>query len=182
MFSQHNMLCFFSPLLYSRKGAGKTRLLDMKCPYCSNIETKVVDSRQVESRIRRRRECGKCGKRFTTFERVELVELYVIKKNGARQPFNSEKLRMSIGKACEKRPIGLSKIEEMVDQVESRLRKEESIEIKSSKIGNIVMQKLRRADPVAYIRFASVYRDFGDLEAFEETIEKLKKGGNYGRK
>ena len=154
----------------------------MKCPYCVNDDTKVVDSRQVEAQIRRRRECEKCEKRFTTFERVEYAELYVIKKNGSRQPFNSEKLRLSIRKACEKRPISLSEIEETVDQIEAKLRNEDSIEIKSSRIGNIVMQKLRKLDSIAYIRFASVYKDFGDLEAFEETIDKLKKGGSDGRK
>lgn len=154
----------------------------MKCPYCTNEDTKVVDSRQVESQIRRRRECEKCEKRFTTFERVEIAELYVIKKNGSRQPFNSEKLRMSIRKACEKRPISLDQMEELVSQIEARLRNEDSIEIKSSKIGNLVMQRLRKLDPVAYIRFASVYKDFGDLQAFEETIEQLKRGGEDGRK
>jgi transcriptional repressor NrdR len=154
----------------------------MKCPYCVNDDTKVVDSRQVEAQIRRRRECEKCEKRFTTFERVEYAELYVIKKNGSRQPFNSEKLRMSIRKACEKRPISLAQIEETVDQIEAKLRNEDSIEIKSSRIGNLVMQTLRKLDAIAYIRFASVYKDFGDLAAFEETIDKLRKGGSDGRK
>ncbi len=154
----------------------------MKCPYCINDDTKVVDSRQVEAQIRRRRECEKCGKRFTTFERVELAEIYILKKNGSRQPFNSEKLRTSIRKACEKRPISLTQIEEMVDQIEAKLRNEDSIEIKSSKVGNLVMQKLRKLDPVAYIRFASVYKDFGDLGCFEETIDKLKRSGPNGRK
>jgi len=154
----------------------------MKCPYCTNEDTKVVDSRQVEAQIRRRRECEKCEKRFTTFERVELAELYIMKKNGSRQPFNSEKLRTSIRKACEKRPISLSQIEEMVDQIEAKLRNENSIEIKSSKVGNLVMQRLRKLDLVAYIRFASVYKDFGDLASFEETIDKLKGSGPNGRK
>ena len=149
----------------------------MKCPYCTNPDTKVVDSRQVDSQIRRRRECEKCEKRFTTFERVEAAELYVIKKNGARQPFNAEKVRSSIRKACEKRPISLEQIEEMVSEIEAKLRNEDSIEIPSSKIGDLVMARLKKSDKVAYIRFASVYRDFGDLEAFEETIEKLKGGG-----
>jgi transcriptional repressor NrdR len=158
------------------------RRLPVKCPYCTNEETKVVDSRQVDTQIRRRRECEKCGKRFTTFERVEYAELYVIKKNGSRQPFNSEKLRTSIRKACEKRPISLDQIEEMVDEIEARLRNEDSIEIRTSRIGDMVMKRLRKLDPVAYIRFASVYRDFGDLEAFEETIEKLKGGAGNGRK
>ncbi len=154
----------------------------MKCPYCTNPDTKVVDSRQVEAQIRRRRECEKCEKRFTSFERVEFAELYVIKKNGSRQPFDSEKLRLSIRKACEKRPISLSQIEEMVNDIEAKLRNEDSIEIKSSRVGNLVMQKLRKADPVAYIRFASVYQDFGDLSAFEEMIDKLKGGGKNGGK
>jgi transcriptional repressor NrdR len=152
----------------------------MRCPYCTNEDTKVVDSRQVEAQIRRRRECEKCEKRFTTFERVESAELYIIKKNGSRQPFDSEKLRISIRKACEKRPISLSQIEKMVDDIEAKLRNEDSIEIRSSRVGNLVMQKLRKADPVAYIRFASVYQDFGDLEAFEEMISKLKGGGRNG--
>ena len=154
----------------------------MKCPYCINDDTKVVDSRQVEAQIRRRRECEKCGKRFTTFERVELAEIYILKKNGSRQPFNSEKLRTSIRKACEKRPISLTQVEEMVDQIEAKLRNEDSIEIKSSKVGNLVMQRLRKLDPVAYIRFASVYKDFGDLKCFEETIDKLKRSGPNGRR
>jgi len=154
----------------------------MKCPYCINDDTKVVDSRQVESQIRRRRECEKCEKRFTTFERVELAELYILKKNGSRQPFNSEKLRTSIRKACEKRPISLTQIEELVDQIEAKLRNEDSIEIKSTRVGNLVMQKLRKLDPVAYIRFASVYKDFVDLASFEETIEQLKRSGPNGRK
>ncbi len=154
----------------------------MKCPYCINDDTKVVDSRQVEAQIRRRRECEKCEKRFTTFERVELAELYILKKNGSRQPFNSEKLRASIRKACEKRPISLTQMEEMVDQIEAKLRNENSIEIKSSRVGNLVMQRLRKLDPVAYIRFASVYKDFVDLASFEETIDKLKRSGPNGRK
>ncbi|MBN2121528.1 transcriptional repressor NrdR [Candidatus Micrarchaeota archaeon] len=153
----------------------------MRCPYCMNDDTKVVDSRQVEAQVRRRRECEKCEKRFTSFERVEFAELYIMKKNGARQPFDSEKLRLSIRKACEKRPISFSQIEAMVDDIEAKLRNEDSIEIKSSRVGNLVMQKLRKADPVAYIRFASVYNDFGDLDAFEETISKLKGGARNGR-
>jgi transcriptional repressor NrdR len=153
----------------------------MRCPYCKNDDTKVVDSRQVEAQVRRRRECEKCEKRFTSFERVELAELYIIKKNGSRQPFDSEKLRLSIRKACEKRPISLSEIEGIVDGIEAKLRNEDSIEIKSTRVGNLVMQKLRKADPVAYIRFASVYRDFGDLDAFEETISRLKEGAKNGR-
>lgn len=154
----------------------------MKCPYCTNPDTKVVDSRQVDSQIRRRRECEKCEKRFTTFERVEAADLYVIKKNGSRQPFNADKVRASIRKACEKRPIPLDEIEGMVSEIEAKLRNEDSIEIPSSKIGDLVMARLKKADKVAYIRFASVYRDFGDLEAFEETIEKLKGGSQNGRK
>ncbi len=154
----------------------------MKCPYCTNPDTMVVDSRQVDSQIRRRRECEKCEKRFTTFERVEAAELYVIKKNGSRQPFNVEKVRASIRKACEKRPISLEQVEQMVTEIEARLRNEDTIEIQSSKIGDLVMARLKKADKVAYVRFASVYKDFGDLEAFEETIEKLKGGSQNGRK
>ncbi|MEM4272455.1 MAG: transcriptional regulator NrdR [Candidatus Bilamarchaeaceae archaeon] len=163
----------------SGKRGRKTR---MKCPYCTNPDTMVVDSRQVDAQIRRRRECEKCKKRFTTFERVEAAELYVIKKNGSRQPFNADKVRISIRKACEKRPISLGQIDRMVSEIEAKLRNEDSIEIPSSRIGDLVMARLKKADKVAYVRFASVYKDFGNLEAFEEAIEKLKGGSSDGRK
>lgn len=146
----------------------------MICPYCMFDETKVVDSRQENNAVRRRRECEKCGKRFTTYERVENIDLYIIKNDGRREPFDRHKLRTGIVKACEKRPISQDKIDEIVNSIESELRKKEKIEITSRFVGGCVMRKLRHIDPVAYIRFASVYKNFDDIKAFEETLRKLK--------
>ncbi|MCC7570770.1 transcriptional regulator NrdR [Candidatus Micrarchaeota archaeon] len=147
----------------------------MKCPYCMFPETKVVDSRQEDEVIRRRRECEKCGKRFTTFERPELLEFYVIKKDGRRERFDRNKLRIGIIKACEKRQISQDKIESIIDSIESFLRKKKDIEVTSQEVGNCVMKKLKVLDPVAYIRFASVYQEFDDIDAFEEALDTLKK-------
>ena len=146
----------------------------MRCPYCGFENTKVIDSRQEGDVVRRRRECEKCGKRFTTYERAE-IELYVIKKDGRREPFDRNKLRIGILKACEKRPISREQIEEMIDEIERALRKKDKIEISSREIGNCVMRRLKRLDPVAYVRFASVYKEFKDIEEFEEVLSKLKK-------
>ena len=139
-------------------------------------DTKVTDSRQddEEGVVRRRRECDKCGRRFTTFERAEIVEFYVIKKDGRREIFDRKKLRSGIIKACEKRPISQDKIEELVDSLEKSLRQRKTLEVQSTSVGNCVMRKLKKIDPVAYIRFASVYQEFGDIEAFEATLVNLK--------
>ncbi len=147
----------------------------MRCPYCHHSETKVLDSREVEESdaIRRRRECEKCEKRFTTYERADLVDLVVIKKDGRRERFDRNKLKTGIMKACEKRPVGINTINRMVDDIERALRNEDSHEIKSSRIGELVMKHLRKIDKVAYIRFASVYRSFTDLESFENELRKL---------
>ncbi|MBI5347634.1 MAG: transcriptional repressor NrdR [Candidatus Aenigmarchaeota archaeon] len=143
----------------------------MKCIYCS-AETQVLDSRDSEHAIRRRRECTACGKRFTTYERAE-TDLLVIKKDGRREKYDSEKLKKGVLKACEKRPISLEEIEKMLDAIENEIREEK--EIKSSKIGKLVMRRLKSMDKVAYIRFASVYHEFADIDEFEDELKKLKK-------
>jgi len=153
----------------------------MKCPYCGNVETKVVDSRYSEDMeaIRRRRECLNCGKRFTTYERVEIAPLIVIKKNGEKEDFDPEKIRKGMRRACEKRPINTEDIDIAVQEIERELRNRESIEVSSMEIGEMVMQKLRAMDKVAYIRFASVYREFEDVETFQKEINLImeKYGG-----
>ena len=148
-----------------------------KCPYCSHAETKVVDSRETEdlSSVRRRRECLQCGKRFTTYERTELVELRIVKKDGRREQFDKNKLIAGMVKACEKRPVSAETIARAADEIERELRRMDETEVKSSAIGEMVMQKLKKIDKVAYIRFASVYRSFADVESFEEEAKKLMK-------
>ncbi|MEW6062954.1 MAG: transcriptional regulator NrdR [Nanoarchaeota archaeon] len=147
----------------------------MKCPYCNYSDSKVIDSRESEAVTRRRRECLNCKKRFTTYERIEFAPLYVIKKDGSREEFNREKLKKGIIKACEKRPIAIEKINAMIDKIEAKLKSLKSTEIKSKVIGEEVMKALQRLDKVAYIRFASVYREFADLGEFEKEIKLLKK-------
>ena len=149
----------------------------MKCPYCNFEETQVIDTRETENleATRRRRECLKCSKRFTTYERVEEAEIVVVKKDGKRERFERKKLLNGLLKSCEKRPISLDRIETLVDEVESDLRKRDSVEVESKVIGELVMKKLKTLDKVAYIRFASVYKEFEDLERFEEELEKLQK-------
>ncbi|MBS3101825.1 transcriptional regulator NrdR [Candidatus Woesearchaeota archaeon] len=149
----------------------------MKCPYCSNEETKVVDKRETESLsvTRRRRECLKCGKRFTTYEKVEELEIVIVKKDGRRERFDRHKLLTGLVKACEKRPVSMEKIEKVVEEIEADLRERGESEVPSKKIGEIVMRKLKSLDKVAYIRFASVYREFEDIERFEEELDKLQK-------
>ena len=149
----------------------------MKCHYCNNKETKVLDKRETEdlSVTRRRRECLKCKKRFTTYEKAEEFELVIAKKDGKRERFDRHKLLTGIIKACEKRPVSMEKIEKVVEEIESDLRDKVKSEIPSKKIGEMVMRKLRSLDKVDYIRFASVYREFEDLERFEEELGKLQK-------
>jgi len=147
----------------------------MKCPYCAHNENQVLDSRESEdlSSVRRRRECLKCAKRFTTYERVDTVDLAVIKKDGRREQFNRDKLLTGLKKACEKRPISMETIDETVSEIEQDLRKRETTEISSRIIGEMVMRRLRVLDKIAYIRFASVYREFEDLESFEKEVHNL---------
>ena len=148
----------------------------MRCPYCNNLETGDLDSRDSEdlTTIRRRRECLKCQKRFTTYERVEMIDLVVIKKDGRREPFGRNKVLSGIIKACEKRLIPIDVIERIVDDIERDLRNRDSVEIESKLIGSLVMRKLKSIDKVAYIRFASVYRSFEDVEEFEKEAQLLK--------
>lgn len=152
----------------------------MKCPYCGHLETRVLESRESEdaTSTRRRRECEACHKRFTTFERVEAVELMVIKRDGRREEFNPQKLKGGVVKACEKRPIAMKDIDRLIEEVESELKTNApSQEVTTQAIGEKVMAKLRALDPVAYIRFASVYRQFKDIDEFKEELEKLEDEG-----
>ena len=147
----------------------------MLCPYCQKQETKVVDSRETENEevTRRRRECLKCQKRFTTYERVE-TDLRVIKKDGTVTQYNREKVRNGILKSCEKRPIETETIEKSVNKIEAILRSKQKTDIPSKLIGELVMKELKKLDKVAYIRFASVYKDFEDIGSFEDELKKLK--------
>ncbi len=149
----------------------------MICPFCASEFTRVVDKREGESgkATRRRRECQKCARRFTTFERAETLDLLVIKKDGKREAFDRLKLRGGILKACEKRPVSASDIEKSIDEIEGELRKAGIAEITSKKIGDMVIKKIKKLDEVAYIRFASVYRQFADLGDFEKELQKLSK-------
>ena len=147
----------------------------MRCPHCGYKEDKVVDSRATaeESAVRRRRECLKCGKRFTTYEYVEEVSLMVIKKDSRREPFDRKKILAGIMKACEKRPISVEKMEETVTQVERAIQKKSDREISSSRIGELVMERLKNLDDVAYVRFASVYRQFKDVGQFMVELKDM---------
>lgn len=151
----------------------------MKCPFCGDLEDKVIDSRisTEGDTIRRRRECLKCQKRFTTYERLEEIPLMVIKKDGRREPFDRKKLLAGILKACEKRPIPMEKIEAMVDETERTLQRNYEKEVSSTSIGELVMKQLHKLDEVAYVRFASVYRQFKDINQFMSELSTLLKEG-----
>ena len=145
----------------------------MLCPYCNNTETKVNDKRDSEGITRRRRECLKCGERFTTYERVEL-ELSVIKKDGRREQFSRDKLKSGIIKAFEKRKVNAEEIEKIINEIEAKIfRTAKDKEITTEKIGQTVMDKLKRVDKVAYIRFASVYREFADIDDFKDALKNV---------
>lgn len=151
----------------------------MKCPFCSFKDTQVVETRETgEDVTRRRRECLKCTKRFTTYEKLENINLRVIKKDGNREMFDREKVRRGFLRACEKRPIPIEQIDKAVDEVEKSLRNKGSKEVKSSAIGDLVMKHLKKMDSVAYIRFASVYRAFQDIGEFEKEVKLLKSHNN----
>ena len=147
----------------------------MKCPYCGFKEEKVVDSRATgeESAVRRRRECLKCGKRFTTYEYIEEVSMMVIKKDGRREPFDRKKILAGIIRACEKRPVSMEKMEEIISQVERSIQKKSDREVSASRIGELVMEKLKNLDDVAYVRFASVYRQFKDVGQFMVELKDI---------
>lgn len=147
----------------------------MRCPFCDHSESKVIDSRESKNglRIRRRRECLSCERRFTTYEQIEEIPYMVVKKDGRRQPFDSQKLLRGLLKACEKRPVPVGKLEEIVEEIESVLQERTEKEMNTSEIGRFVMKKLRALDKVAYVRFASVYREFKDVLEFKKELEKL---------
>ncbi len=147
----------------------------MKCPYCSYEESKVIDSRPTDegARIRRRRECLKCEKRFTTYEMIESLPIIVIKKDGSRETFDRQKLMTGMLRACEKRPVSIETHDKIIDDIESNIQNNLDREIKSVKIGELVMQELKGVDEVAYVRFASVYRQFKDINTFMTELNKL---------
>ncbi|MBR3988224.1 MAG: transcriptional repressor NrdR [Clostridia bacterium] len=147
----------------------------MKCPYCSYDESKVIDSRPADDgeRIRRRRECLSCGKRFTTHEVIETVPIVVVKRDKSREVFNRSKLMGGFLRACEKRPVSMDQIEACIDSIESKLQSGLDREVTSDKIGELAMDALRGLDDVAYIRFASVYKNFADIGTFREELNKL---------
>lgn len=149
----------------------------MKCPSCQNNNSRVLDSRPVDDgrSIRRRRECEKCGYRFTTFEKVEEIPLIVVKKEGTREEFSREKILRGLIKACEKRPVALKELEEITYEVEKELRSNGVSEIKSDEVGEMVMDRLAKVDDVAYVRFASVYRQFKDINVFIDELKELIK-------
>ena len=145
----------------------------MQCPYCSNKALKVTDKREASPGIRRRRECLKCKKRFTTYERIIQHDFYIIKKDKRREKFDREKFEKGIEKAFEKRPISKERIERMMHEIEEQLRKKGKKEIQSSIIGELIMKKIKKLDNVAYIRFASVYRNFQDVKDFKKELKEL---------
>ena len=147
----------------------------MKCPFCGFEDSKVIDSRPTDEgqRIRRRRECLKCGKRFTTYEIIESLPIIVIKKDKSRETFNRDKLMTGLLRACEKRPVSIDTLDSMIDDIETNLQNSLDREVSSEKIGELVMEKLKKIDEVAYVRFASVYRQFKDINTFMKELNKL---------
>ena len=145
----------------------------MKCPYCSSTELKVTDKRPSPEGIRRRRECIQCKKRFTTYEKIEKEDIYVVKKDGRREKFDESKLSNGIHRAFEKRPVSQERVDKMINEIEEQIRKRGKKEIKSSEIGEMAIKKIKKLDNVAYIRFASVYKDFQDVKDFREAIKEV---------
>ncbi len=147
----------------------------MKCPFCGYEESKVIDSRPTDEgqRIRRRRECLNCAKRFTTYEIIESLPIIVIKKDKSREAFNRDKLMTGLLRACEKRPVSIDTLDTLIDEIETTLQNSLDREVSSEKIGELVMEKLKRIDEVAYVRFASVYRQFKDINTFMKELNKL---------
>ncbi len=150
----------------------------MKCPYCGFEESKVIDSRPTDEgeKIRRRRECLACAKRFTTYEMIESLPIIVIKRDRSREPFNRDKLMNGMLRACEKRPVSIEDIEHAIDDIEATIQNSLDREVTSEKIGELSMEKLKEIDEVAYVRFASVYRQFKDVSTFMDELSKLIKG------
>lgn len=147
----------------------------MKCLYCNATESRVIDSRPTDEglAIRRRRECVSCGRRFTTYEKIETVQVMVVKKDGSREAFDADKIRRGLIKACEKRPVAMRDVDALVRDVEQQIMNSLEQEVSSSRIGEMVMERLRNLDEVAYVRFASVYRSFCDINTFMEELKSL---------
>ncbi len=156
----------------------------MKCPYCGNEDTEVVDSREVpnESSIRRRRECTECKRRFTTYEKSDFAGVTVIKRNNTRESFNRDKILAGIMRACEKRKISREAMDRVVDKIDAKINGNDIKEIKSSAIGDMVIRELFKLDPVAYIRFASVYKNFDSPSEFKEVVKLFEESKNKGKK
>lgn len=152
----------------------------MKCPYCNFEESKVIDSRPTDEgeKIRRRRECTNCQKRFTTYEIIESLPIIVIKKDKTREVFDREKLLTGLLRSCQKRPVSITDLEKMVDEIETTLQNSLDREVSSEKIGELVMEKLKNIDEIAYVRFASVYRQFKDINTFMDELNKLLRNKN----
>jgi transcriptional repressor NrdR len=153
----------------------------MKCPFCGFENTVVLETRESDSGTRRRRECEKCGKRFTTYENIEHSPIMVIKKDSRREIFSKEKLKSGIIKACEKRPVSVEQINQIADEIEAKVLDNGILEVKSKHLGDMVMARLKKVDKIAFIRFASVYREFEDITDFEEELKKLIKDGKPSR-
>ncbi|MCI8606160.1 MAG: transcriptional repressor NrdR [Hungatella sp.] len=149
----------------------------MKCPYCNEDETKVIDSRPVDDNcsIRRRRQCEKCGRRFTTYEKLETMPLMVIKKDNSRETYDRSKIESGVIRSCHKRPVSTQQIDSMIDEIENQIFNMEEREVSTNMIGELVMERLKELDEVAYVRFASVYREFKDVNTFMEELGKLLK-------
>lgn len=149
----------------------------MRCLFCGHLESKVIDSRSTEegTTIRRRRECLECGKRFTTYEKIETIPIIVIKKDGTRQAFDRDKISNGILRACEKRPVSLKEVDALIDDIEAKMYNMLEREVSSEKIGEMVMERLKELDEIAYVRFASVYRQFKDINSFMDELAKLIK-------
>jgi transcriptional repressor NrdR len=151
----------------------------MRCPYCEGVETRVVDSRDTEGReaIRRRRECAACGRRFTTYEKVEALPIAVVKRDGSIEPFSEEKLLQGLVRACTKRDVPMGRLEELVADLKTELRDDGFYEVTSERVGGMVLDRLQDLDLVAYIRFASVYRQFESMEEFKDELDHVTKEG-----
>lgn len=149
----------------------------MRCPFCAHPEDRVVDSRELSegTQVRRRRECVSCGRRFTTYERIEEVPALVVKRDGRREPYDRAKVLSGVLRACEKRPVTMRQVEESADAVEAAVNRKDDREIRSEEIGQILMRRLRELDQVAYVRFASVYRRFEDIEQFSFELKRLRR-------
>ena len=166
---------FEKDILYLNCYKGQKGTNQMKCPYCNNPDTRVIDSRPAEdgSCIRRRRSCDICGKRFTTYEKVETIPLIVIKKDDNREPYDRSKIERGIVRSCHKRPVSYDQIVSTVEEIEAEIFNKEEKEISSNEIGEIVMDKIKELDQVAYVRFASVYREFKDVNTFMDELKKF---------